>query len=351
MPDPHVSGGGERDAALRLRERLRAAGLALGLTQVGFAGPEEPSGSRRLLAWLRDGRHGSMAWMERDPEARVDPRRSFPGLGSVIAVSLRYARPEPVPYRPGAPRVSRYAWGDDYHDVLGEKLRAFDLRLREECAALRAEAGPEAPAPAFLPSEIRTRLACDTSPVMDKAWAAAAGLGWIGKNACLIHPREGSWLFLGEIFTNVPLPPDPEVEDRCGTCRRCLDACPAAAFPQPYVLDARRCISYLTIERRAEFTPEEERAVGEWLVGCDVCQEVCPWNAKAPVDGEERFAPRPELAGRSAADWAGLDDAGYRAAVRGTAVTRVKPWMMRRNARAVLANRRAVAGEGPEESG
>jgi epoxyqueuosine reductase len=301
---------------------IRDAGLDLGFSLVGVAAAVEPAGSRRLLDWLDLGYHGPMAWMARDPEARLDPERILPGARTVVVAALRYRHPSP-PLASAAPRISCYAWGEDYHEVLLRRLRHLEARIR-----------------AILGEPLRTRLACDTSPVMDKAWAAASGIGWLGKNACLIHPREGSWLFLGEIFLDRELPGDAPMPDRCGDCRRCLDACPSGALVSPYVLDARRCISSLTIEHRADFTAQERGMVGEWLAGCDVCQEVCPWNRRAGLSSDPAFAPRSELVQRAAAEWAALDDASCRDLLRGTALARIKPAMMRRNAAAVLENRR-----------
>ncbi len=306
------------------REAIRDAGIALGFSLVGIAPAGAPAGSGRLREWLALGYEGPMAWMAREPERRLDPERILPGMRSVVVAALRYRRLEP-PRDPQAPRISCYAWGEDYHAVFGGRLRDLETRIR-----------------AILGEPLRTRLACDTSPVMDKAWAAAGGIGWLGKNTCLIHPREGSWLFLGEIFLDRDLPPDSPLPDRCGTCRRCLDACPTGALVAPYLLDARRCISCLTIEHRAEFTTWERAAIGDWLAGCDVCQDVCPWNRCAPISAVEVFEPRPELVARSAAAWAETDDASCRELFRGTALTRIKPAMARRNAAAVLENRRAA---------
>lgn len=310
------------------REAVRAAALELGFTLTGFAPAAEPAGSRRLIEWLERGYHGSMAWMARDPQARLDPERILPGARTVVVVALRYRHSAPPPSA-AAPRISCYAWGDDYHAVMGGRLRLLDVRIR-----------------ALLGEPLQTRIACDTSPTMDKAWAAAGGIGWLGKNTCLIHPREGSWLFLGEIFLDRELPPDAPLPDRCGDCRRCLDACPVGALMAPRLLDARRCISGLTIEHREDFTAEECAAVGDWLAGCDVCQDVCPWNRRAPFATEDAFAPRPALVERSAAEWAVLDDAACREALRGTALMRIKPPQVRRNARSVLENR-ARRSQGP----
>jgi epoxyqueuosine reductase len=303
------------------RDVIRAAALEIGFALVGFAPAREPAGSRRLLDWLALGYEGPMAWMARDPEVRLDPQRILPGACTVVLVALRYKHPAP-PSAEAVPRISCYAWGDDYHAVMDGRLRRLEVRIR-----------------AILGEPLQTRIACDTSPVMDKAWAAAGGIGWLGKNTCLIHPREGSWLFLGEIFLDRELPPDAPLPDRCGVCRRCLEACPTGALVAPYLLDARRCISSLTLEHRADFAAWEQAAVGEWLAGCDICQDVCPWNRRAPLSTEEVFAPRPDLVRRTAAEWADLDDAACRDALRGTALARIKPFMARRNARAVLGNR------------
>jgi epoxyqueuosine reductase len=261
-----------------------------------------------------------MAWMARDPSRRVDPERILEGARSVIAVALVYYTPEPVPATPGLPKISRYARGVDYHEVIGDKLHRLADQIRQ--------AAPQA----------RIRVACDTSPVSEKAFAESAGLGWIGKNSCLIHPKLGSWLFLGELFTTLEFPLDPPITDLCGSCTRCLDVCPTDAFPEPYVLDSNRCISYRNIEHRGPH-PESWRAeMGEWLVGCDLCQEVCPWNRKAPSSREPRFAPRLQLTNTPAEEWEAMDDAEYRARVKETAITRIKPADMRRNAAVVREN-------------
>ena len=306
----------------RLRDTLREQAEALGFARVGFAAAAEPEATReRLLEWLTRGHQASMAWMERDPSRRWDVERILPGARSVIVVSLVYGTQVPVPARPGLPRISRYAHGRDYHEVLGERLHALRERILE------------------LVPGTRTRIACDTSPIAEKAFAEAGGLGWIGKNSCLIHPRIGSWTFLGEIFTDLELPADPPIRDHCGSCTRCLDACPTDAFPEPYVLDANRCIAYWNIEHRGDFADGWDRALGDWLVGCDICQEVCPWNRKAPRAQAPDFEPDPELVLTTLEEWERMSDEEYRRRVRGTAVSRVKPADMRRNARAVRENR------------
>lgn len=303
---------------------LRAWALDLGFTAFRVAEAKEPPRSRsRLAEWISRDYHASMTWMARDPERRVDPAQILDGAQSVVVVAMRYRHSSPRAKEAG-PRIAAYAQGADYHEVIGARLRALVDRLRAEAP------------------EIRCRVACDTSPILEKAWAAQAGLGWLGKNVCLIDTEQGSWFFLGEIFTTLYLPPDEPAVDRCGSCRACLDACPTQAFPEPYLLDARRCISYLNIEHRGPLG-ESGAELGDWLVGCDICQEVCPWNRKAPDAEEESFRPRADLVDLCADDWAQQSDEEYRRRVRGTAVSRIKPADMRRNAAHVAANLRAIA--------
>ncbi len=323
-----LAGGRRRDEGepdltpTRRKQLIREWGAELGFARVAIAVAEEPSGSRRLLDWLRRELHGEMAYMARDPARRLDPQAILPGMRSCITVALPYYHSDSVPLSPKAGRVSRYAWGADYHEVMREKLEALEARIREACPGVTG------------------RRACDTSPVMDKAWAAAAGLGWLGKNTCLIDRRLGSWFFIGEIFLDLELPPDPVVADSCGTCRRCLDVCPTGALVEPYVLDARLCISYLNLEYRGSFSPEQAGAVGDWLAGCDLCQDVCPWNSKATVSPEARFAPRLDgPAALTPEQWSEVSDETWRDLVRGSALSRIKPGQARRNGQAARAYR------------
>lgn len=309
------------------KEQIREWAEELGFARTGFAPALRPEAAHaHLLEWLARGYQAGMTWMARAPDARSTPEQILEGCRTVIAVALPYWKPEPVPAAPDLPRIARYARGEDYHEVVGEKLHALRDRL--------AERVPEA----------RFRIAVDTSPVLEKAFAEQAGLGWIAKNTCLIHPELGSWFFLGLIFTTIELEPDAPITDLCGTCTRCLDVCPSGALPEPFVLDARRCLSYWNIEHRGPHDPEWSPLLGDWLVGCDLCQEVCPWNRKAPPSVEPRFEPRTELTERTAAEWAELEDGAYRDLVRGTAITRIKPADMRRNARAILENQSRDTG-------
>ncbi|HET8577004.1 MAG TPA: tRNA epoxyqueuosine(34) reductase QueG, partial [Methylomirabilota bacterium] len=214
--------------------------------------------------------------------------------------------------------VARYAWGRDYHDIIAPRLERLAAYLAEACGA-------------------RSKGYVDTGPVLERDLAARAGLGWIGKNTMLLHPELGSWFFIGILLTTAALDHDQPLADRCGTCRACLDACPTEAFVGPYVLDARRCISYLTIEHRGEIDPRLHRAMGGWQFGCDICQSVCPWNRKASVSREAAFFPMAPYPGAEAVSR--MDDGQFRERFAGAALLRPKASGMRRNASIALANR------------
>lgn len=292
----------------------------LGFDAFGVAKAEPLDEEReRLAAWLAGGRHGTMSYLSRWSVRRLDPDTVLPGARSVLCFAHNYHAPDPSPPA-DAPRVSRYAWGRDYHRVLKRKLAQIAERMRA--------ARPDA----------KTRVCVDTAPVMEKAWAERAGLGWRGKHTNLVSRSRGSWTFLGEILTTLELPADAPHLDFCGTCTRCVDACPTQAFPRPYELDARRCISYLTIERRGELTDAEGAAIGEHLFGCDICLEVCPWNRFAEPTMEADLAPRAEIVNRTAEAWAALSEEDV-SVIHGTALTRAGAEGLRRNARHVLRNR------------
>ncbi len=316
-----------------LAERVRALGLTLGFERVGFAPAAPTARGAFLREWLARGYAGEMEYLARRVEERIDPRRAMPGARTLIAVALRY--PQPPSGDAARARdvgIARYAGGDDYHDVLREKLRAFESGI--EALAARP---------------IALRSYVDTGPVLERAVAARAGLGWIGKHTLLIDRALGSYFFLGVVITDLALPPDAEETDHCGTCRACLDACPTGAFPEPYVLDATRCLSYTTIELRSSI-PEPLRAPqGEWVFGCDLCQEACPWNARArrspePASGASaeltaRFAARPALEAATLTWLLALDEESWRAATRRTALRRTKWRGLLRNALVAAGNR------------
>jgi epoxyqueuosine reductase len=312
--------------------RIKERALQLGFSKAGIALPERLSTElNHLQEWLAQGFNGEMKWMERDPAQRVDPRLFWPPTRSVIVVTLNYYTPHEhdVSTSRGSGwvneisqatgKVSRYAWGDDYHDIVGDKLRELLAWIKDQW--------PEAEGKACV----------DIQPLMDKAWAARAGLGWIGKHANLITNEFGSWVFIGELLLNLDLEPDEvEVADQCGSCTLCLDACPTNALLEPYVLDANLCISHATIESRA---PEMREEVAEhlegWLYGCDICQDVCPWNQMTPSTSEGQFAPRQGNVNASLSEILKLTPEDYAARFRGSAMKRAKLGGLQRNARAL----------------
>jgi epoxyqueuosine reductase len=315
-------------AAKNLAERVQGLALAIGFDLVGVSRAEPTRESEFLRDWIARGYAGEMHYLERRLEQRVDPRRVLEGARSIVAVGLVYdpgPREEP---RAGQARVARYAGGEDYHEVLWERLRALEAALET------------------LTSEpVLTRSFCDTGPVSERVYAARAGLGWQGKNTCLIHPRLGSYLFLGVVLTDLELAAGTPEPDHCGSCRACLDACPTDAFPEPYVLDATRCLSYTTIESRGAIDVELRSDHGDWLFGCDICQEVCPWNRRRgrrvpddPHGLRARLRPRPEWLQPSLRWILELDEARWREVTKGTALRRSKYRGLLRNALIVAGN-------------
>lgn len=309
---------------------VKAAAEALGFHAVGICdlAPIERDALRR---WLARGHAATMGYLPRQAARRMAPATIVPGAMRAVMVLESYHHPTPPP-APGAPRVAQYAWGEDYHRVLDERL----AQLAETLIALGA-------------TRAATRAYVDAGPVPERELAQRAGLGWLAKNTMLIHPRLGSYTFIGGVLTDLELACDaPFATDHCGSCRACLDACPTAAFPAARELDARRCISYLTIEKRGAFGAEDGARIGPWLFGCDVCQEVCPWNGKfAQPATEPRFTPRPELVSPDPHELLALDDEAFAARYADTAFERPGRAGMARNAAQVLANRSDCWRQGP----
>ncbi|MGH7336966.1 MAG: tRNA epoxyqueuosine(34) reductase QueG, partial [Myxococcota bacterium] len=309
-----------------MRELARQAGFEL----YGIATLAPASTGAAYERWLERGDQAGMAWMERNRALRHDPRGLLPGARSALVVGLRYAPlagEQPVPEGSIWPRVARYARGRDYHLVLRTRLERVATALHDEL--------PEA----------RTRVCVDTAPLLERELAARAGLGAVGKNTNLLNPRFGSWFLLGELLTTLDLAPDAPLADLCGDCHLCLDACPTGALPAPYRLDARRCLSYWTIEHRGEIDREYRPHVAERLFGCDICQEVCPWNRREMPPANE---PEMRLEGaRRELDLAGLlglTPAAYRDGFRGSAMERARRDGLRRNAAYALAGDPGEAG-------
>lgn len=273
MPERQGAGLPLSDAAaVEIRERARAMGFSL----VGISEALNPDdASLRLQEWLDRGFHAGMAWMRTRASERSDPRILVPGARSVISVALNYFTPHRHSRVAGAAKISRYAWGDDYHEIMSVRLKALWDWM---CSRF---------------SGIEGKWYADTGPVLDKVWAQRGGIGWIGKNANVITQEFGSWVFLGEIITTLELPPDSPATDHCGTCTLCIDACPTEAIVQPYVVDSNKCLSYLTIEHRGPVEGDITNRYEGWLFGCDVCQDVCPWNDRfARPCADDEFQPR-----------------------------------------------------------
>jgi epoxyqueuosine reductase len=275
-----------------------------------------------LRAFLNQGRHGDMGWMEAHADRRADPRQLWPEVGSIIMLGASYApadNPLDALDQHSNAAISVYAKGRDYHDVLKS-------RLKKLAGAFAAQTGSE------------VKVFVDTAPLMEKPLAAQAGLGWQGKHTNLVSREHGSWLFLGAILTSVVLPPDALEVDHCGSCRRCLDVCPTAAFPAPYQLDARRCIAYLTIEYRGHIAPEFRRPIGNRVFGCDDCLAVCPWNKFAQVSREAKFAASAATDNPPLADLLALEDAAFRLRFAGTPIKRTGRDRVVRNALIAAGN-------------
>ncbi len=297
--------------------QIKQKALELGFHKVGIAAltPYNDRAEANLQTWLSQGCHADMKWME-NPR-RQDIQQVMPEVQSVICVALNYYTPVERPVDQRYAKISRYGWGRDYHKILTKKLKALTTWLKHQG------------------EDIQARFYADTGPVQDKVWAQRAGLGWIAKNGNLITREYGSWVFLGEVLTNLVLTPDRPHTAHCGTCTRCLEACPTEAFPKPHMVDATRCIAYHTIENRADTLPPEIASqLHGWVAGCDICQDVCPWNQRfAQPTPETDFYPRPWNIDPTLEELATLTDEEYEQRFTGSALRRIKPDMLRRNAR------------------
>jgi epoxyqueuosine reductase len=329
-----------------LTDAIRQRACELGFALTGICPAVAPPGARRLDEWLARGFAGEMHYLADRRDAYQHPRHVLDGARSIVMLAVPYLTTDPAPVAPGQGKVSRYAWGAaDYHDIIRERLHGLADHLREL-----------APAAA-------TRGVVDTAPLMEREFAQFAGLGWIGKNTMLLNKSAGSYFFLAALLTDLELAYDaPHAADHCGTCTACLEACPTQAFPQPYVLDATRCISYLTIEHRGEIPEELRSGLGDWLFGCDVCQEVCPWNNYATkqtvspsrpipqspsasqfLNSDSPFFPHADLNPVDLAALFDLTEADFRQRFRHTPLWRPRRRGLLRNAAIVLGNQRAAA--------
>ncbi|MBB5714910.1 tRNA epoxyqueuosine(34) reductase QueG [Sphingomonas aerophila] len=308
----------------KLEDRIKREAAALGFAACGIARADAaPRSGQRLREWLGDGRHGDMIWMEERAHHRESPTGLWPEVRSVISLGMSYApssNPLALANETERGRISVYAQGGDYHDVVKRALKALGRWM-----------AAEAPAP--------LKVFVDTAPVMEKPLAEAAGLGWQGKHTNLVSRTQGSWLFLGAIYTTLDLQPDTAARASCGSCDACQRACPTDAFPSPYQLDARRCVSYLTIEHSGPIPAEFRRAIGNRIYGCDDCLAVCPWNKFAVTARANRaFLPRAELAAPELADLLALDDPSFRQVFSGSPIKRIGRNKMVRNALIAAGN-------------
>jgi epoxyqueuosine reductase len=281
-----------------------------GISKAGFLEEEAP----RLENWLNQNMHGSMHYMANHFDKRLDPTLLVPGAKSVISLLLNYYTPKKQA-DPEAPKISMYAYGEDYHAVIKDKLGELLFRLQEQFGQFDA------------------RIFTDSAPVLEKAWAAKSGLGWVGKHTNLIHKKAGSYFFLAEIICDLELEPDGPVTDYCGTCTRCMDACPTDAIPKPYQVDGSKCISYFTIELREEIPAGMKGKFENWMFGCDICQEVCPWNRFSTQHKTPRFNASAELLGMKKNEWEELTEEVFKEIFKRSAVKRTKFEGLKRNIR------------------
>jgi epoxyqueuosine reductase len=313
-------------------KQIKERATHLGFDLCGIAPAGDFTELRALPGWLQRGFAGRMTYLNRTAKKRADVRQWLPSARSVVSVACVYHTDRPLSVEardPGEALIARYAWGDDYHDVLQRRLEAL-------LAWMRAASG----------EPFDARIGVDDAPAQERVYAAHAGLGWIGKNTCVINPAVGSWFVLGEIVTSLSLAPDEPVLDHCGTCRLCLDACPTGAIVEPYVLDATRCISYLTIEIKKSIPDVQRPDLGAHVFGCDICQDVCPWNATSAPSEDPAWAPREGLDRPRLADLWRDTDGGLAARIDGTALRRRGVAGLRRNVVVALGNSGA-ADAGP----
>jgi epoxyqueuosine reductase len=305
-------------------DAVKSKALELGFDLCGICAAAAYPELRFLDDWLKRGYAGDMAYLGRTARVRRDVREILPSARSVIVTATNYntARPYSTDVAdPGVAKIARYAWGDDYHEVVLQRLNALWLWMRKTH-----------------PEPFEAAVYVDTGPIQERVYAQHAGIGWIGKHTCVISAKRGSWIFLSTILCSLPLDPDPPATDHCGTCTKCLEACPTGAIVEPWVLDARRCLSYLTIEQKKAIPDEHAAAAGAYVYGCDICQDVCPWNQAPLISDEAHWLPRPGLDAPRVVDLWRLSDAALAEALTGSAMTRAPITQLRRNLATALGN-------------
>ena len=299
------------------KEQTRGAAQDLGFALCGFARASRARHADALDEWLANGNQATMDWLKRTAEDRADPRRLLPGVRSVVVLATNYFHPDPTPDS-GTGRIARYAWSNDYHEVIRPRL--------ETLAARMAESGGE------------QRCFVDSGPVLERDWAAECGVSWHGKSTMGIHPELGTWFFLSVILTTLEFEPDSPLPDRCGRCMRCIDACPTQAITAPYQLDARRCISFLTIENKGPIPEQFREAMGDRIFGCDDCLDACPWNRFARASRDAALQPRADILQKPLREFLALDDTQFKTLFRGSPILRAKRRGFLRNVCVALGN-------------
>jgi epoxyqueuosine reductase len=299
-----------RERSHQIKAKAHELGfLACGIARAEFLSEEAP----RLERWLREGRQGQMGYMANHFDLRLDPRKLVDGAKSVISLAYNYHTP-PQQQDSAAPKLSTYAYGRDYHKVVKQRLKPLVAFIQERYG------------------DVALRTFVDSAPVLEKAWAQRSGLGWVGKHTNIIRQGVGSFFFLCEVIIDLELEPDVPVADHCGTCRRCVDACPTEAIT-PYGVDGSKCISYFTIELKEAIPAEMAGRFNDWAFGCDVCQQVCPWNRFSTAHSEPQFAPKPELMALTKDEWHGMTELVFEKLFEGSAVKRTKYEGLKRNLR------------------
>jgi epoxyqueuosine reductase len=295
-------------------DKIRQEAYRLGFDFIGIAKAEQmEEEARRLEAWLNKGYHGKMAYMENHFDKRTDPRKLVEGAKSVISLMYNYHTPQ-YQQDSEAPKISKYAYGSDYHYVIKDKLKSLLFFINDTIGAVSG------------------RAFVDSAPVLERDWAKRSGIGWVGKNTLLINPKAGSYFFLAELILDIDLVYDTPMKDYCGTCTRCIDACPTEAIsPEGYFMDGSKCISYLTIELREAIPPQYKDKMENWMFGCDICQEVCPWNRFSKPHSEPQFEPNPQLLEMTKAEWLDISEDIFKEIFKKSAVKRTKYEGLKRN--------------------